>query len=297
MVRNRGETMRVQYTVLSLVLSCFLASQADAQANQYKRASTKKAEVPAVPPPAGKAGDAKSATTAPKKDSEKLDISDLEQKYWAPKDTDFKVVQNRKYSKDHKVGVSLQVGPIFNNPYTSGYGNAGLTAAYYFTEFTGVELNYTNYQANASELVKGFTTQYGGVMPNFSMQKSYYGANYNWIPIYGKMSLLDSRIVYFDLAISPGLGMTNYEQQFRTLSPRSKSALTYSLDFSQHFFFNEKIALRFDFKNRFFNEDVAIADGVNEGKSDSTRHPHTVLLQVGFTYYFGQGVHKVDEGK
>jgi hypothetical protein len=31
--------------------------------------------------------------------SEKVDVTDLEKKYWASKDTDFSVVQNRVYSK------------------------------------------------------------------------------------------------------------------------------------------------------------------------------------------------------
>ena len=37
---------------------------------------------------------------------EKVDISDLEQKYWAPKDVEFNVVQNRLYSKAGRFGIT-----------------------------------------------------------------------------------------------------------------------------------------------------------------------------------------------
>ncbi len=84
-------------------------------------------------------------TAAPSKDGkapeakkdEKLDITDLEQKYWAPKDTDFSVVQNRTYTKAGRVALSLS-GPIVNDPFSSGY-NPSVKVNYYFSERYGVE--------------------------------------------------------------------------------------------------------------------------------------------------------------
>ncbi|MEO0335372.1 MAG: hypothetical protein AAF202_03205, partial [Pseudomonadota bacterium] len=41
---------------------------------------------------------------------DRVDISDLENKYWAPKDTDFKVVQNRLYTKEKRFSLSTGIG-------------------------------------------------------------------------------------------------------------------------------------------------------------------------------------------
>src|ERR1700731_3336923 len=69
-------------------------------------------------PPAAKA-EVKPA--AGQKPDDKVDISDLENKYWAPKDTDFSVVQNRTYTKAHRFALSALIGPIVNDPYSTGY--------------------------------------------------------------------------------------------------------------------------------------------------------------------------------
>src|SRR5690349_4976024 len=76
-------------------------------------AKSKKAESQKAP--------AAAAAPAANTPSEKLDVSDLENKYWAPKDTDFSVVQNRTYTKEHKLFLSGEFGPdITGGNYLSG---------------------------------------------------------------------------------------------------------------------------------------------------------------------------------
>ena len=82
-------------SLLAMVLCLGLGVQANAQSDQYKRAK----------PKASKKAAGKSSKKATKTD--KVDISDLEQKYWAPKDTDFSVVQNRTYTKEKRFTFSL----------------------------------------------------------------------------------------------------------------------------------------------------------------------------------------------
>ncbi len=62
-------------------------------------AQGKKAKSEAAPAPAP-------IETKAVKADDKVDISDLESKYWAPKDTDFSVVQNRTYSKDNRFMIA-----------------------------------------------------------------------------------------------------------------------------------------------------------------------------------------------
>src|SRR5690606_295183 len=123
----------------------------------------------------------------------------------------------------------------------------------------GVELNYTKYNVDKSEVVSAFEDQFGGTTPDYNEPVDYIGANFNWIPIYGKMSIQDKKIIYFDLAISPGIGMTKYKQKTSTTAPAQggeETAFVLALDISQHFFFTEKFAVRIDMKNRRYSEEI-----------------------------------------
>jgi outer membrane beta-barrel protein len=266
--------MRNQYTAVLILL---LGLNANAQSEQYKR--SKKTTTPSVATPTAPASNNKNKDL-------KVDIKDLEEQYWTPQDTEFKVVQNRKFSKDGKFAFSFQFGPLMNDSYADGMGNLGLTLGYYFSEFMGVEINYTKYNTDESEVISAFQDQYGGVTPDYNEPVDYMGASFNWIPIYGKMSIQDKKIIYFDLAISPGIGMTKYQQLTAptAATPGSEeTAFVMALDFSQHFFFSENWAARIDMKNRRFKEDIVQYTSGNAARDgDKT----TTLWQVGLTYYF-----------
>jgi outer membrane beta-barrel protein len=275
--------MRNQYIT---VLILFVGLSANAQSGQYKRSkktTTPEVSNPSAPSPANKGKDLK------------VDIKDLEEQYWTPQDTEFKVVQNRKFSKDGKYALSLQFGPLMNDSYAEGLGNLGVTVGYYFSEFMGVEFNYTKYNVDKSEVVSAFEDQFGGTTPDYNEPLDYIGANFNWIPIYGKMSIQDKKIIYFDLAISPGIGMTKYNQKTSATAAQQgsdESAFVLALDVSQHFFFSERVALRIDMKNRRYKEEILkFSDGSVARDSNKT----TTLWQVGFTYYFGSGKIPVEQ--
>tara|TARA_B100001248_G_C27399598_1_gene469015 strand:- start:13833 stop:14645 length:813 start_codon:yes stop_codon:yes gene_type:complete len=251
--------MRAIYII---ILSVFAFGHAYAQSGQYKRVQKK-------------------AKEAAKK-SGKIDIQNLEKQYWTPQDTEFKVVQNRKYSKKGRLGVSLQFGLQGNDPYTESFGSLSATFAYYWSEFHGAEFTYTDFNSEDSEIIDRFRGQFGGTTPNFALLDTYYGFNYNYVPIYGKMSVLDSNIIYFDLAISPGIGMTNYLPQLDN-GELDESTVTFSLDVSQHFFFANGWAIRLDMKNRAYTEDrYKYSDGSSQGDSDRL----VTTWQLGLTYYF-----------
>ena len=85
-----------------------------------------------------------SAQSAPadSRGSDKLDIKKLEQKYWAAKDDDFSVVQNRRYTKADRFYFNLGGGIPFNDPFATGTIFSG-TFGYYFNERWGVDATYT----------------------------------------------------------------------------------------------------------------------------------------------------------
>lgn len=263
-----------RYALLLFVAAGLFAvtpQKAYAQDSQYKR----------VKPRSSTPSDSKAkSSTSPK--SDKVDISDLEKKYWAPKDTDFSVVQNRTYTKAKKVAVSLMAGPLINDPFTEGV-NYGLSVNYFFDERHGVELAYVDSGSlTDSNAISGFKKlSGGGVLPDYGRVSSYYGLRYNWVPFYAKMSVLGKKIIYFDMVFSPGLGVTNY-QSFHKNGTVEGSSATFSFDVSQYFFISKNIAIRADYRSRWYNEDIINYDTAEKLRTDTKSRS---LFLFGVTYY------------
>ncbi len=235
--------------------------------------------------------DAKAATAGKSDDkvnpeSDKLDVSDLEKKYWAAKDTDFNVVQNRTYTKAGRYAISLGFGPLLNDSWSEAVA-LNASASYYFSDRYGAELMYSYTDTKNSASTDRLISQ-GGV-PNHGKVKTYIGGAFNWVPIYAKMSVMNKSIIYFDMSFSPTLGMTTYEQQTED-GGRRKTSPTIGIDITQHFFLSKFFALRGDFKNRWYQEDIAAyrnstAASYPDRKIDSS-FSRTSEIIFGATFYF-----------
>jgi outer membrane beta-barrel protein len=262
-----------------VIVLMMVSDLALAQSDQYKRKESggDKVAAPVNPSAPGKPGEAAPAQP----NSDKVDVTDLEKKYWAPKDTDFSVVQNRTYTKQGKVAVSLLGGPVINDSYSTG-NVYGLAVNYFMSERAGVQLEYNKYDLQDNKATKTFDDLYG-TRPDHNKNSTYYGLSYNFIPVYAKASVLGFRIIYFDLAISPGLGMTQYNQQSID-GNKEKSALTYSLDLTQYVFLSQYFAVRVDIKNRWHKADVLNYRVPTDTRRDEMEH-NTIFL-LGATFYF-----------
>ena len=266
-----------RYAAQSAIVTAALFLAATASAQQPISQSAPLPGSQSAPQPGSSAGTA----SAPMPGDTKLDVSGIEKKYWAAKDTDFSVVQNRTYTKAGRLAATLQYGASLNDTYGDVKAYR-LGANYYFSERYGIELNYETFDTVNSTSTSYFISHYGGVYPNHNVTRAYYGATFNWVPIYAKMSLLGSRIIYFDMAFSPGIGMTSYEQQVQGSNPTA-TAPTLSFDVSQHFFLSNNFAIRVDYQNRWYNEDVK--DFRNQTPSSSNYNPTSILLIGGQLFF------------
>jgi len=277
---ERGSTAKI--FGISVILLTFLVSNSGyAQSSQYQKKKPKPS-TRTVQPKESAPGDQKAAPQEEAPGDKKVDVSDLEKKYWVPKDTEFQVVQNRTYSKANRFALTGSVGTLIGDYYSSVRTYA-LTGNYFFSERHGVQLQYMRFDSGDNETVEYFRSRYGAV-PDFGRITSFYGASYNWVPIYAKLSLLEQQIIYFDLSISPGLGFTSYDQIYEYQPADKKTAPTFMLDIAQHFFLNQHLAIRLDFKNHLFNEEVKNARNPSEVKK--TKLNHTVIIQGGITIHF-----------
>lgn len=227
------------------------------------------------------------ATIAPVVEDKKVDISDLESKYWAPKDTDFSVVQNRTYSKEKHFFIAPQYGVVVNDRFNEG--NAyGVTGNYFWKERYGVQATYIKADLKLNKDMRDLANQYGsGVQPDHGRIDSYYGVGFNWVPFYAKMSVLSKQIIYFDMAFSPTVGITNYKQSIIT-GDKSQSAFTYGIDVTQYFFFSRWVAIRADLKNNWHQEKIAkyYATGGGTGAPVKTTQVHDSLFLMGLVFFW-----------
>ncbi|MCB0356758.1 MAG: outer membrane beta-barrel domain-containing protein [Bdellovibrionales bacterium] len=218
------------------------------------------------------------------KEDYKVDISDIEKKYWAPKDTDFSVVQSRAYTKANRLSVTLQAGPLINDTFNAGT-NYSLTTNYFLSERHGFGLTYISSKLGDTKVIEDFRNDVGGgkagAVPDWGRMKNYYGINYVWVPIYAKMSLLGQKILYFDMAISPNIGMTNYEK-ISEKGNQDDSGFTYGVDVSQYFFLTKNWAIRADLKNHWYKENIVNSA---DGTAKRTQTNNTTIFLLGVTYY------------
>lgn len=220
---------------------------------------------------------------------DKLDVTDLEKKYWAAKDTDFSVVQNRTYAKANRFALSAQYGTLINDSYSEASIING-SANYYFSERLGIEAMYSSIDSKDSKQLEAFKSQYS-TNASHNKQKGFYGVAVNWVPFYAKMAFLSSKIMYFDMAISPFVGMTTYEQQLETQGLKEQTAFTYGFNVTQSYFLSRHFAFRVDYRNYWFNEDVVKFSGTSggagaEGAKIRTDLNHSSQLLFGATYFF-----------
>ncbi len=274
--------MRTQNTFIAIfviVAVVFTSAQSVAQNKAYQR----KKPAATTAQPATKAAEVADSSAAAAPDSEKLDIQQLEQKYWTSKDTDFSVVQNRTYTKAKRTAVSLTTGPIVNDPFNSGL-TYGVSMNYYFDERYGVELMYQLSDLEDSDATQKFRgLSGGGVRPDFNRDTGFYGLGFNWVPFYAKMSFLGKKIIYFDMQVTPFVGVAQYDQLSETKTS-SDSSFAYGFDVTQYFFFSSHVAARINLHNRFYSADVLNYSTGRVARPDDATN--TTIFLLGLTFFY-----------
>lgn len=270
--------MKAQNTIVWILLAGFAAAP-----TAYAKSKKKAAQAQQQTQPAD------TTTPATSGQSDKLDVSDLENKYWAPKDTDFSVVQNRTYTKEHKIFISGEFGPdITGGNYLTG-NQVALTGNYFFNERYGAQLMFQHSFLHTNAAYSDLLGK--GGMANYGAMQNQYMLGFNWVPFYSKMSFLGKKILYFDMAITPTVGLTHYQQQVQT-GNQGQDALTYGFDITQYYFFSSHWAFRFDYRNQWWDDKlVKNADNPvgTAGSAVRTSLEHEMIFLFGFTYYFGLG--------
>lgn len=235
----------------------------------------------------------KNAPTLPssnpvKTGSDKVDLKKLEDKYWAAKDDEYGVIQNRTFAKSGKFYLSLVYGPLINDPYAKARATGGMLG-YYLSEDWGIELNYLNYNSEKNQTVTDFQQFAGGANPDFNLLKSTKALALTYTPFYAKMAFMNKAILYFDMGFTLGLGQTDYEIQKvtkdslnnKTQSNETKSAPHVEIGVMQQLFLSQYFAFRLDIKNTFYKQKMQtyeVSAGAARPETDKSVNDTTITF-------------------
>ncbi len=223
--------------------------------------------------------------TDQKESDDKLDVTDLEKKYWAAKDSEFSVVQNRLFSKTGRFTLSGSFGTMLNDPWATG-NTFGANLGYYFNERWGVELFFSQTNSQDNQAVERLKNQAG--YPDHNLLKDYYGVQVMFVPFYAKMSVMDWTIIYFDMSFALGMGMQSYDQM-KEEGNSTVATPAVNFDVTQTFFLHKNFALRLDLKNRWYSEETVkyrstYLNSPNRGNGASITNSSFLLFGLSLFY-------------
>ncbi len=187
-----------------------------------------------------------SGTIAHATDAEQMNVDSIKEKYWARGDeTDLGVVQNRTYSKKHKLEVSLIGGVLYSDPFLN-VQNLGFSVGYHFNEYISAHLVALKDVVGPSSALVTFQNTLGATVDT-NIPRYYVGLEGMGSLFYGKLSVLGKSIIYYDFYFLAGLGDTNTE---------SGNYASPSLGLGQRFYINRFFSVRLDYRLMFYRETI-----------------------------------------
>jgi outer membrane beta-barrel protein len=149
--------------------------------------------------------------TASPGQSTRLPVDKIKEKYWQKgnDDMEVRVVQNRLYSKAHTFELALFVGSTATDPFLS-VKNYGVSLGYHLNDYFGIVLLGWKDSVQPSDALTLLQSSQH-VTANTNDPSSFVGGELDFVPLYGKLSLVGKSIIYFDTHVDLGAGVTSTE--------------------------------------------------------------------------------------
>ena len=119
----------------------------------------------------------------------------------------------------------------------------------------------------------------------FVNTQNYVGADVVWTPIYGKISLLNERIIPFDMYFSGGGGSSSTNSQ-------EGSVPTFHIGTGQIFAISKAFAFRWDYSWSFFQATPFIANGSASSSQPQKNSYNDLILTAGFSFFFPEAKYR-----
>lgn len=208
-------------------------------------------------------------------DGEEVDLSKITEKYWAGgKETELGVVQNRKYTTAKKVEAALLFGTISTDPFLSVH-HVGGSIGYHFNQYTSAHFIGWKSLVTASSALKTFQAETNDTV-NTNNPLAYFGLDVKHNFLYGKASLFGSMIIYVDLFVMGGAGITKTE---------SGDNFTPMLGLGQKIYLNERMSLNLDYRIMTYSEKILSKNPATLGNQVGERRNTTDVISLGLSFF------------
>ena len=138
------------------------------------------------------------------KELKKLNISDYSNVISQTSYTDYSIVQRNYMPKSNRTQLKLGLSSVTNDVFYSNIG-LGFGAAYYFNETWGAGLTGTLLNSSRNSYAQNIKSVQGVDIQNLVTLKNTYGLNLTFTPIYGKWSLLNKKVIPFEMYLQGGV--------------------------------------------------------------------------------------------
>ena len=212
--------------------------------------------------------DADEAGTLP----ERIDVQSMKRRYWTVGNEDLMdVVQNRRYTKKGRWEVAAKYG-FWSDDAFQDQKTIGLTLGYHLNEFLSLHGFYSKISASNNQAYEAAISN-TGITPRVNPGQSVIGAEARGSLIYGKLSLLGSKIFYYDFNVAAG-----FSQQKDVVG----SSIGYFVGLGQQFFLSKTWFVGVDWR-LLWHSDKLPAQGAF---AESTRSLTTSWIQIGVGAFF-----------
>ncbi|MCM2324268.1 MAG: outer membrane beta-barrel domain-containing protein [Oligoflexia bacterium] len=267
--------MKYKTILLLLILALLPAPQAAAKN-------------PAAPKAPAASPSPSSSATAAAEAAERVNVENIKEKYWARGDeSEIGVVQNRLYSKANKIEIGMFGGSLTTDPFLT-VKSVGGSFGFHFSEYLAAHFlawkTYVGHSGAYTGFQEAIQEQEGiPAIPSTNDPKSYFGAEGAASILYGKLSLIGKAIIYYDMHLNGGLGVT---------STYTGNYFTPSIGIGQQVYLNKQISFRLDYRAMFYRERIvtrqtAADQGAINEVSKGTRTNWTHAITLGVNFFFG----------
>jgi outer membrane beta-barrel protein len=176
---------------------------------------------------------------------ERIDVQSMKRRYWTVGNEDLMdVVQNRRYTKKNRWEASVKYG-FWSDDAFQDQKSLGFSLGYHLNEFLSLHAFYATISSSNSQAYTAATEAASGVTPIVNPNKSVMGAEARGSLVYGKLSLLGSKIFYYDLNTSIGLSQHK---------ATDGSSMGYFFGLGQEFFLNKNWFVSVDWRLMFHTD-------------------------------------------
>lgn len=189
--------------------------------------------------------------------------------------SDLAVIQKKYMPKTNRMQFYGGIDFLANNPFFDSFGFNG-RASFFFTESFGIELNYWKHSPSRRSVATELESKHNITTKTLLSSLSFKGASLVLVPFYGKVSLLDRRIIPFDFYFSLGGGLTE-------TSYLDKEAKSLHVGLGQIFSINKSVAWRWDLSHVSYKARTPNIDGSDSGVEQEMKD---LYLGIGMTVLF-----------